>query len=176
MNEQRLAFLFRSPQIVEAAVRAALADALAVRRMRLGEIDARSFGNRALEMLAAELRKNGRHTDALGRYELEVETVRAAARFFSSKIGRRLLTIESVRLEAAGPDFDASVRDRHGRLHVVRIEATSNNEERVKLGRRLAERAASPRALHAPGIHLFSLRDGRLRSFAFAARSSRKVA
>jgi len=176
MNEQRLAFLFRSPRLVEAAVRAALADALAVRRMRLGEIDARSFGNRALEMLGTEIRKNGRHTDALGLHQLEVETVRAAARLFSSKLGRRLLTIESDRLEAPGADFDASVRDPRGRLHVVRIEAASNNEERVNLGRRLAERTSSPQALHAPRIHLFSLRDGRLRSFTFAARSSRKIA
>jgi hypothetical protein len=144
--------------------------------MGLGEIDARSFGNRALEMLGAALRQDGRLTDALGRYELEVETVRAAARLFSSKIGRRLLTIESDRLEAAGSDFDVSVRDGHGRLHVVRIEAAANNEDRVKLARRLAERTSLPKALHAPGVHLFSLRDGRLRSFTFAARSSRKIA
>jgi hypothetical protein len=176
MNEQRLAFLFRSPQIVEAAVRAALADALAVRRMRLGDIDARSFGNRALELLGAEIQKRGRHTDALGLHQLEVETVRAAARFFSSKLGRRLLTIESDRLEAPRSDFDASVRDAHGRLHVVRIEATSNNEERVQLGRHLAERTSSLQALHAPRIHLFSLRDARLRSFTFPAASSRKIA
>ena len=176
MTDQRLAFLFRSPQVVEAAVRAALVEALTIRRLRLGEIDARTFGNRTLEKLRRRLDREPKHLDALGMHELEVETVRAAARFFSSKIGRRLLTIEPERLEAARRGCDATVKDAHGRLHVVRIETLSNDDDRVTLGRRLADLVAPARGLYAPRVHLLSLRDGRLRSFTFAERASRAAA
>jgi ribosomal protein S18 acetylase RimI-like enzyme len=167
MNEQRLSFLFRSPEIVESAVRAALGQTLAVRRYGGGEIDARTFGNRTLDELRAELGRRGECYDALGKYELDVVAVRAASRFFSSGIGRRLLTIEP-----AHDECDAAVRDEHGRLHVVRIEVASNDERRVELGRRLTRYAEARPSLHAPRVHFYSLRDARLRSFTFGRRSA----
>jgi hypothetical protein len=176
MNDQRLSLIVRSPGLVEAAIRSALADALAARRMRLGEIDARSFGNRALEKLEASLDSSARSLDALDRHQLEAATIAAAGRFFSSKLGRRIFTIDVARLERTPPSIDASVRDTHGRRHAVRIETCASDAQRVELGREISARANRRPGLHDPRVHLFSLRDGRLRSFTFAERVARVAA
>lgn len=173
MDDRRLAYLFRSPLIVEGAVRAALADALTVRRMRFAEIDARTFGNRALAFLRGSLRR-AQPLDELAGHELEVATVHAASRFFASKLARRLFTIESTRLAMAPPEADAAVQDTRGRLHIVRIESCANDDQRVRLGRRLATLNFASRSLHVPCVHLFSLRDAKLRSFTFSEDSARR--
>jgi hypothetical protein len=175
MDDRRLAYLFRSPTIVESAVRAALADALTVRRMRLAEVDARTFGNRALAFLR-DSHELAQPLDELAGHELEVATVHAASRFFASKLARRLFTIESARLAAAPPGADAAVRDSRGRLHIVRIETCASDDQRVRLGKRLATLGDASRALHAPCVHFFSLRDAKLRSFTFAESSARGAA
>jgi hypothetical protein len=171
MNEQRLSFLFRSPQIVESAVRAALAQSLTARRCGGGEIDARTFGNRTLDALRTELSRSHESYDMLAKHELDVVAVRASSRFFSSRLGRRLLTIDPGRFEPAAMDYDAAVRDEHGRLHVVRIEVADGDQGRVELGRRLMQTADERPSLHEPRVHLYSLRDARLRSFTFGRRA-----
>ncbi len=171
MDDRRLAYLFRSPMIVEGAVRAALADALAVRRMRLADVDARTFGNRALAFLRGSLER-AQPLDELAGHEMQVATVQAASRFFASKLARRLFTIESARFATAPPGADAAILDSRGRFHIVRIEAWANDDERVRLGRSLAALGKTSRSLHAPRVHFFSLRDAKLRSFTFSEDSA----
>jgi hypothetical protein len=176
VNDQRLSGIIRSPNLVEDALRIALADGLTGRRLRLGEIDARSFAIRALDSLRVILGASKRTLDAVELHQLEAATIAASGRLFSSKLGRRLFTIDVARLEPTPRMIDAAVIDTHGRRHVVRIEACSNDAQRVDLGRAIASRANRKPGLHAPRVHLFSLRDGRLRSFRFAEKIERAVA
>jgi hypothetical protein len=176
VNDQRLSGIIRSPNLVEDALRIALADGLTGRRLRLGEIDARSFAIRALDSLRVILGASKRTLDAVELHQLEAATIAASGRLFSSKLGRRLFTIDVARLEPTPRMIDAAVIDTHGRRHVVRIEACSNDAQRVDLGRVIASHANRKLGLHAPRVHLFSLRDGRLRSFTFAENIERAAA
>ncbi len=169
VNDDRLSFILRSPELVERAVRAALARVQAARGLRDEAIDLHAFGNVALEALDGVLFEEGRSLDAIARHEVQGATLRAAARFGRSPLARRLFALPAARFGSPPPRADALVYDERKRAHAVRIEAYAGQAARLEEARRIA--AALPAvvpSLEEPAIHMFSLRDGRLRSFRFA--------
>lgn len=172
--EERLAFILRSPDVIERSVRAALHSSLAVRTSRSKSPDVRTFGNRALEALDVALTSERPTLDAIERHELQAATLRAGARFVRSKLARRLFELPPARFAEAPPQADVAVRDEGGHLHVVRLEATATLAQRAQTARAIAgalRTGAIP--LRPPAVHLFSLRDGRLRSFGEFATNAR---
>jgi hypothetical protein len=173
VNDDRLSFILRSPEIVERSVRAAFSIALAARGLRGGSLEPHAFGNVALEALDAALAAERRALDAVGRHEIQGATLRAAAAFARSRLARRLFALPAERFGKAPPHADALVYDERKRLHVVRIEALADQAARLGAARRIAAAAtAGVRPLADPMIHLFSLRDGRLRSFRIPGRAA----
>lgn len=174
VNEDRLAFILRSPELVERAVRAALARVQAARGLRGEAIDVHAFGNVALEALDGLLFAEGRSLDAVARHEIHGATLRAAARFGRSALARRLLALPAERFGPPPPRADAFVYDERQRVHVVRIEAYAVQAARLEEARRIAATLpAGLPGLHEPAIHMFSLRDGRLRSFRLSNAGAR---
>jgi hypothetical protein len=173
VNDDRLSFLFRSPELVERAVRAAFAILLAARGLRGAALEPHAFGNVALEALDAALASERRSLDAVGRHEIQGATLRAAARFGGSALARRLFALPAERFGAAPPQADALVFDERRRAHAVRIEAFADQAARLDAARKIAAAipAQAPQ-LREPAIHLFSLRDGRLRSFRIAGAAA----
>ncbi len=173
MNDDRLAFILRSPELVERAVRAALSALFATRALHAGSLEPHAFGNVALEALDAALAAERRTLDAVGRHEIQGATLRAAARFAGSKLARRLFALPAERFGTPPPHADALVYDARGRVHVVRIEACADQAARLGAARRIsAALPADAQRLADPMIHLFSLRDGRLRSFRISERAA----
>ncbi len=166
MDETTVTFIVRAPASIEAAVRATLRATLALRALRAAPIDPRSFANAALDEVERTMAEAGSARDAVARHEIKSATLRAAATFAASPLGRRLFRLPPQRIAGtlAPGTFDAVVRDRTGRLHGVRLEGCGNERVRADLRARAALAAA-----HLPGdaerfVHLFSLRDGLLRS------------
>jgi hypothetical protein len=166
VNDDRLSFILRSPRLVERAVRTAFAASLAVRGVRGASLEPHAFGNLALEALDAELAAERSPLDAVGRHEIQGAALRAAARIGRSALALRLFSLPAARFGRAPAHADALVYDERRRAHVVRIEAFADQAARLAAARRIA--AALPREvspLREPAIHLYSLRDGKLRSF-----------
>jgi hypothetical protein len=173
VNDDRLAFLLRSPEIVERSLRSAFAALLATRGLRSASLDPHALGNVALEALDAVLAGRRCKLDAVGRHEIQGATLRAAARFGSSALARRLFVLPADRFGTAPPQADALVFDERRRVHAVRIEALADQAARLDAARSIADAIPAHAAqLREPAIHLYSLRDGRLRSFRIAGRTA----
>jgi hypothetical protein len=173
VNDDRLSFILRSPELVERAVRAAFSAVFAARGLRAGSLEPHAFGNVALEALDAALAAERRTLDAVGRHEIQGATLRAAARFGGSKLARRLFALPAERFGKAPPHADALVYDQRKRVHAVRIEAFADQAARLGAARSIAAALpAEAQLLAPPVIHFFSLRDGRLRSFRICERAA----
>ncbi len=172
--DDRLSFLLRTPGLVEGVVREALRRALAARRLRDEPADVRSFANLALLVLERRSVGDPAGVDPVGRHELEAATLRAAACFAGSKLGRRLFRIPLARLGPGPRGADLTVRDARGRAHLVRLETFRTAEERLAAADALL-RAVELRPLGSelPALHFFSLLDGRLRSYPGAAAAAK---
>jgi hypothetical protein len=169
VNDDRLSFILRSPELVERAVRSAFATLLAARGLRAAALEPHAFGNVALAALDTALADERCFLDAVGRHEIQGATLRAAARFGRSALARRLFALPADRFRSAPPDADALVRDERGREYSVRIEALADQAARLEVARKIAATLpAGAQRLRAPAILLYSLRDGRLRSFRIA--------
>ncbi|MBD5654076.1 MAG: hypothetical protein IAI50_02705 [Candidatus Eremiobacteraeota bacterium] len=165
MSDDRLAFILRSPALVERVVRAVLHEALRSRRYQSGALEVRAFASAALselERIAAATRLD---TDAIGRLELQNSTVNAAGCFASSALARRLFAIPAERFRAVPAEVDAAVLDARERIHLIRLELVTSGAARSELARAIARLLPPPRSsTHLPQLHFLSLRDGQLRS------------
>jgi hypothetical protein len=168
--DDRLSFILRTPALVESVVREALRRALAARRLRDEPPDVRGFSNLALLVLERHTGASG--SDPVGRHELEAATLRAAAAFASSNLGRRLFRMPRGRIAPGPPGADVAVRDPRGRLHLVRLETFRTPQERLAALNAVATAAPGQPLGERPAIHFFSLLDGTFRSYP----SSRKTA
>lgn len=179
LMDDRLAFIRRAPAIVEAIVRTAAREAIDARRTYDRVLDARDLANLALAELDCAVARLGVRLDGVGRYELAEATVRAATTLARSPLVRRLMRVPVARFRPTPEGADVALVDRAGNPHVVRIEAFSGDASRVTCAREIARTCArDTTSLRAPTIHLFSLRDGTLRSFAarpIAARAPQTV-
>jgi hypothetical protein len=162
MMDDRLAFIRQAPELVERAVRAGVRETIAAKRLHDRTLAVRDIANIALGELDSMIACEPMRLDAVGRHELTDATVRAATRFATSPLARRLQRIPVARFIAAPHDADITLVDRHGYTHVVRIEAFEGDVERVAWMR---AHVAGTSALRAPSVHFFSLRDGTLHSF-----------
>ena len=162
MMDERLAFIRQAPEFVERAVRAAVRETIAGIRVHDRTLAVRDIANVALGELDRILSCEPMRLDAVGRHELTDATVRAATRFATSPLARRLQRIPVARFIATPLDADIALVDRDGNAHVVRIEAFVGDVERVAWTRAHITRNV---ALRAPSVHFFSLRDGTLHSF-----------
>jgi hypothetical protein len=166
MNDERLAFILRAPALVERVVRGTVREALRSRRYRSGPLDVRTFATAALSELDRIALDRRGDVDALGRLELQNATVSAAGCFASSAVARRLFSVAHDRYRAAPPEADAVLSDGRGSWHAVRLELLAGADARLHVARAVARAAASLRRdYNACQVHLFSLRDGRLRSY-----------
>lgn len=169
VNDDRLSFILRSPELVERAVRSACTTLLAARGLCAASLEPHAFGNVSLAALDAALVAERCVLDAVGRHEIQGATLRAAARFGRSQLACRLFALPADRFGTAPPDADALVRDERGRAHCVRIEALADQAARLDAARKIAAALpAGAQRLPEPAILLYSLRDGRLRSFRIA--------
>lgn len=172
MNDDTLLPLLRAPAFVERALRKTLAEMLAIRRAIPGDCDARSFVKLALATSRTLRDRTIDSGDILARHELEAAIVRAAVYFASSPLGKRLRTIPIERIVASPPGIDLAVRDRFGRLHYVRLEIFPGTQARLEAVARAVRAMDDARLTTRASLHLFSLRDGTLRSY--PARSERQ--
>jgi len=173
-----LGFMLRAHGLVENAVRGAVRRWLAADLSSEERLDARRLANLALLALGELLATEESTPDPVSRHELEGATLAAVSRFARSKLAKRLASLPEKRFSAAPPDTDALVRNEHGGLHAVRLEATSRLADRVGVARSVASAVSAMGELRDPAVHLFSLRDGRLRSFTSTSqlRSSPRMA
>jgi hypothetical protein len=160
-----LGFMLRAPGLVERAVRGAVRRWLAPDAPRVEPLDARRLANLALLALKELLASDESSPDPVARHELQGATLAAVSRFARSKLAERLAALPRRRFAAAPPAADALVLGESGALHAVRLEATARLADRVAVARSVATAVGDVRALREPAVHLFSLRDGRLRSF-----------
>jgi len=165
----RLEVIRRTPALVEQIVRAAARETLAVRVAHDRAPDVRDIANVALGMLDRALARETLSLDAVGRLELASATMRASTSFAQSQLARRLLRVPVGRFRPTPHAGDVALVDRYGAPHVVRIEAFAGDAQRVACARAIAVATATS-SLRAPSIHFFSLRDGRLRTFAVPAQ------
>ena len=173
----KLNFMLRSPAIVEAAIRAAVCEWVEKRRLGAAPIEPREFGSLALASLERGMENERRPLDRVSRHELEGATLAVLGRFLQSKLAQRLAAFPSSRIEQKSPGSDLRLRDARGNVHVIRFETALDAQERIELARRISQKAGSAAHLRQPSVHLFSLRDGKLRSYAGATFSgSRRVA
>jgi hypothetical protein len=170
--------MLRAPGLVEDAVRRAVRRWLAADVSSEEPLDARRLANLALFALGELLATEESTPDPVSRHELEGATLAAVSRFARSKLAKRLATLSHGHFAAAPPDADALVRDEHGGFHAVRLEATSRLADRVDVVHGVASAVRERGTLYEPSVHLFSLRDGRLRSFPSTRllRSARRAA
>lgn len=162
MMDERLAFIRQAPELVERAVRAGVRETVAAKCLHDRTLAVRDIANIALGELDRIIACEPMRLDAVGRHELTDATVRAATRFATSPLARRLQRIPAARFIVAPHDADIALVDRYGNAHVVRIEAFDGDVERVAWMRAHVTRNV---ALRAPSLHFFSLRDGTLHSF-----------
>ncbi len=166
----RLAFIRQAPELVEEIVRATAREALETKRVYDRVLDIRDVANVALGQLERSRCVAVVGLDGVGRHELAEATVRAATAFARSPLARRLLRVPVARFRPTPQGADVALVDRNGDLHVVRIEAFRDDAARVGCVRDIvAASGHDRRALRVPAVHLYSLRDGKLRSFATPA-------
>lgn len=173
----KLNFMLRSPAIVESAIRASVCEWVEKRRLGGSPIDPREFGSLALAALEREMEDERRPLDRVSRHELEGATLAVLGRFLQSKLAKRLAAFPSSRIEQKSPGSDLRLRDSRGNVHVIRFETAADAQARIELARSVSRGAAGKGTqLRQPSVHLFSLRDGRLRSYDGATFSgSRRV-
>ncbi len=163
----RLAFIRQVPGLVERIVRVAAREAIDAKRVHDRTLAVRDIANVALAELDRTFPAAHARLDGVGRYELAEATVRAATAFAQSRLARRLMRVPVARFRPAPAGADVALVDRTGAPHVVRIEAFASDAERVACTRTIAAACAREASvLRAPAVHFFSLRDGKLRSFA----------
>jgi len=164
--------MLRAPGLVEDAVRRAVRRWLAADVSSEEPLDARRLANLALFALGELLATEESTPDPVSRHELEGATLAAVSRFARSKLAKRLATLSHGHFAAAPPDADALG------FHAVRLEATSRLADRVDVVHGVASAVRERGTLYEPSVHLFSLRDGRLRSFPSTRllRSARRAA
>ncbi|GAC1491473.1 MAG: hypothetical protein NVS1B2_02960 [Vulcanimicrobiaceae bacterium] len=171
MTGDRLAFVREAPGFVERVVRVAARGCVDA-RCHDRSLDLRDVANVALGELDRALASERVRLDRVGRHELAEATMAAATTFARSPLARRLARVPSARFRPTPRGADAALVDRFGRLHLIRIEAFAGDAERVACARTIvADRPTDRTTLHVPTVHLFSLRDGKLRSFAPPAAS-----
>jgi len=153
----------RVPTVVRANAVAALA---------LGMLDARAFAHDVIETLSSAVEAERAPLDRLGRHELEGAALAAAARFLRSKLAARLAALPDERLSKGKGELDIVIADEKGRRHLVRLEAAATLADRTIVDRAVAAALPGEAALQQPAVHLFSLRDGKLRSFALGAHAA----
>ena len=176
-SADKLNFMLRSPAIVEAAIRTAVCTWVEKRRLGAAALDPREFGSLALASLDREIEKERPTLDRVSRHELEGATLAVLGRFLQSKLAARLTAFPANRIEKKVPGSDLRLRDARGNTHVIRFETAADAQQRIELARRVSNAAGAEKHLRQPSVHLFSLRDGRLRSYAGATFSgSRRVA
>ncbi len=167
-----LEFMLRRPRLVESSVRAALTRSLSRKAAGADLLDARAFAHDVIETLSSAVEAERAPLDRLGRHELEGAALAAAARFLRSKLAERLAALPDERLYKGTGELDIVIADEKGRRHLVRLEAAATLADRIIVARAVAAALPGEAALQQPAVHLFSLRDGKLRSFALGAHAA----